>query len=378
MFALRLSLVYGGIFLVIGLYTPFFPAWLDARGLSAPEIAFVMAVPIFAKIVTSPLIAALADRIGNRRLVMSFLAAAATLTSLIFFFVNGFIAILLVAGMLAVFSNPILPLTESVAMTGARQRGLDYGRIRLWGSLSFIGANLIGGLVLAKYGVTAGLPLIAGAFLITFIVTLGLPAPGGKREKSAAVPGLSDSFQILSRPDIMLFLALAGIIQASHAVYYLFSTLAWSGQGMSLLTVGALWAVGVIAEIVLFIWSRPVLARLGTQGLLVIAAMAAVLRWSLTSLEPSLYWLFPIQVLHGITFGAAHLAAVNLIADKVHPDLVATAQTINFAISGIFISLTMFAAGPLYQAYGSGAYLVMSGFGMFVLLVVGWQKLRAR
>ena len=375
-FSLRMSLVYSGIFLVIGLYVPFFPVWLDARGLTTQQISLVLAVPLFAKVITSPLIAALADRMGNRRMVMTVLAAGATLTCLALFLTSGFLAILIGVGILAVFSNPLLPLTESVTMGGARARGLDYGRIRLWGSLSFMGANLLGGYLLAIYGASAGLPLIAGAYLLTFFVTLGLPAPGGKRENTLELSGVFSGFLILARADILVFLALAALLQASHAVYYLYSTLAWTGQGMSTLTVGALWAIGVMAEIILFIWSRPAVSRLGTHGLLAAAALAVIVRWFLTSLEPSVYWLFPIQLLHGVTFGAAHLAAINFIADRVQPDLAATAQTINFAISGIFMSLTMLAAGPVFAAYGSNAYIVMSGFGGFVLMILAGQWLR--
>jgi MFS transporter, PPP family, 3-phenylpropionic acid transporter len=374
-FALRMSLVYGGIFLVIGLYIPFFPIWLDSRGLSSQEIALVLAVSLFAKIVTSPMIAAFADRVGNRRMVMTVLAAGATLTALSLYLASGFYAILFVVGILTIFSNPLLPLTESVAMGGARARGIDYGRIRLWGSLSFIAANLIGGFLLARYGIVAGLPLIVGAYLLTFFTTLGLPAPGGRRENTLELSGVFSGFRVLARADILIFLLLAATLQSSHAVYYLFSTLAWTGQGMSTLTVGALWAIGVVAEIILFNWSRPVLARLGTHGLLAVAALAVILRWGLTSLEPSVGWLFPIQLLHGITFGAAHLAAINFIADRVPSDLAATAQTVNFAISGVFMSLVTIAAGPIYAALGSNAYLVMSGLGGFVLIFMAVQKL---
>ncbi len=377
-FALRMSLVYGGIFLVIGLYIPFFPVWLDSRGLSPQEISLVLAVSLFAKLFTSPMIAAFADRVGNRRMVMTVLAAGSTLTAMSLFLASGFFTILIIVGILTIFSNPLLPLTESVAMGGARARGVDYGRIRLWGSLSFIAANLIGGYLLARYGVVAGLPLIVGAYLLTFFTTLGLPAPGGRRENTLNFSGIFSGFRILARADILVFLLLAAILQSSHAVYYLFSTLAWTAQGMSTLTVGALWAIGVVAEIILFNWSRPILTRLGTHGLMTVSALAVILRWALTSLEPSVTWLFPIQLLHGITFGAAHLAAINFIADRVRPDLAATAQTVNFAISGIFMSLVTIAAGPIYAALGSDAYLVMSGLGGFVLIFLVLQTLTGK
>ena len=158
---------------------------------------------------------------------------------------------------------------------------------------------------------------------------------------------------------------LPGAIQATHAVYYLFTTLHWQSLGYSGTTIGSLWAVGVIAEIVLFAASKPLLERLSAIHLLLISGLIAVLRWALMATDPSLGLLFPLQCLHAFTFGASHLAAIHYISDNVPEKLGATAQGLYATASaGIFMGLAMISAGPLYQALGASAYLAMAGIGV--------------
>lgn len=373
-FVLRISLVYAGMFLLIGIFMPFFPVLLDSNGLSPTEIAYVMTVPLFSKVITSPLIAAFADRIGNRRLVMAVCAGAAAIMSFGLIWADSFWTILAVVALLSILWHPIMPLTESVAIGGARARNRDYGRIRLWGSLGFVVANVTGGYALAKYGIGTGLPLIIAGYILTFAATLGLPAPGGERETVLEVRTSGSVYRELLQPAFLLFIALCALVQASHAVYYLFSTIHWTGQGISTFAIGWLWAIGVIAEILLFIWSRPLVEKFGTHGLLAISAVGILVRWSVTGLNPGLGWLVIIQVLHGITFGAAHLAVVNFIADKVRPELAGTAQTVNFAIAGIFMSLMTLLSGPIFQALGGAAFQVMALLAVPVLGGLWLQK----
>src|SRR2546421_4577620 len=103
----------------------------------------------------------------------------------------------------------------------------------------------------------------------------------------------------------------ASLVQASHAVYYGFSTLAWTASGLSGLAVGSLWALGVVAEIVLFAVSGRL--RLRPASLLGIGAAGAAVRWSLMASDPPLALVPLLQCLHGLSFGATFLGAVQFV-----------------------------------------------------------------
>ena len=186
----------------------------------------------------------------------------------------------------------------------------------------------------------------------------------------------SISFRLLRSPVFFLFLAGASLIQSSHAVYYGFATLYWRSAGHSDVMIGWLWAEGVIAEVVLFIFGGTLLARLGPVWLMVVAGLAGALRWGVTGLTADLVPLLVVQALHAFTFAATHLGAVHFIARAAPPSLSASAQSIYSALgTGVGFGVTMPLAGYLYAQFGGGAFLFM---GMMALVGAGCAVLLAR
>jgi MFS transporter, PPP family, 3-phenylpropionic acid transporter len=161
--------------------------------------------------------------------------------------------------------------------------------------------------------------------------------------------------------EFWLFLVSAAALQASHQLYYGFGTLYWREIGFSDAVIGALWAEGVVAEIALFWYGAPLVARLGPLGLMALGGAAGILRWSLMGLLPGLAAASILQLLHALTFGAAHLGAMHFMARRVPPGAAASAQSLYSALSAGFGSgLVMLAAGALYEAYGGRAYPFMA------------------
>lgn len=143
-YGVRVSAFFAALFLIYGFHIPYLPLWLEWRGLTAGEIGIITAVPYFLRLVVTPSVAYTADRIGDHRRVILLLAWGALGAALALSQSAGFWSILATSSMLAILTWTIMPLTETVAIAGVR-RGLDYGRMRLWGSLTFIAASFIGG-----------------------------------------------------------------------------------------------------------------------------------------------------------------------------------------------------------------------------------------
>ena len=135
------------------------------------------------------------------------------------------------------------------------------------------------------------------------------------------------------------------------------------------LVMSALWALGVIAEIGLFAVATRVLASWGAGKLLLAAAIAAGLRWSLMAIDPPLWATLLLQCLHAMSFGAAHLAAMYFLAQAVPEDRSATAQGVYAAVvAGLGLGLVTIACGPLYRSLGGEAYAVMAGLAALGVL----------
>jgi PPP family 3-phenylpropionic acid transporter len=162
-------------------------------------------------------------------------------------------------------------------------------------------------------------------------------------------------------PSFLLFLLAASLIHASHALYYAFGTLHWRAQGFADGTIGALWALGVVAEIGLFAASGRILAKWGAGRLLLAAGLAAALRWGLMAFDPPLWATMMLQCLHAMSFGAAHLAAMYFLSQAVPEDRGATAQGIYAAVvAGLVLGVVTIACGPLYRSFAGEAYAVMA------------------
>jgi MFS transporter, PPP family, 3-phenylpropionic acid transporter len=380
----RLGVFYAASFLVVGIQLPFWPVWLAGRGLDAHEIALVFAAAIWAKVIATPVLGALADRLGRRRAVMIGLAAIACAAYAGLWPVAGFwslVALNLVAG---VAQSAMMPLGDSITLAAVRDQRLDYGRVRVWGSVSFILAAIGSGAMLAhgSPGVLAGglgdnrvLFLVLAASALLLVACIGIP-PAARAALSMGSRWAALS-QLAADRRFWLFVVSAAALQSSHQLYYGFGTLYWREVGFSDTVIGILWAEGVVAEIVLFWYSAPFVARFGPLGLMALGGAAGIVRWTLMGVAPGLAAAAVLQLLHALTFGASHLGAMHFMAKSVPPGAATSAQSLYAALSaGLGSGLVMLVAGALYAAYGGQAYPFM-GLLSAAGLVGVWRLRRA-
>jgi PPP family 3-phenylpropionic acid transporter len=364
--AARLSLFYGAIFLVAGIQLPFWPAWLAARGLTAREIGIVLGAAIWAKVLATPAIGAIADRSGARRAVMVALAAAALAAYAGLWPIGAFSVLVTLNLMALTAQSALMPLGDTLTLAACRAGGHDYGRIRVWGSVTFILASLTSGALLAAAPGDQVLLLVFGASFLVLLACLAVPNADGP-----ATPASRGTGMVTVARDVKfwVFVLTASALQASHQLYYGFGTLHWRSLGLSDLTIGFLWAEGVLAEIALFWQGRSLLARVGPLGLMMLGGAAGILRWSLAALVTWLPGIAVLQLLHAFTFGASHLGAMHFLSRSVPLSAAASAQSLYAAISsGFGAGLVMVIAGTLFGAYGGRAYLFMTLFSAAGLL----------
>jgi MFS transporter, PPP family, 3-phenylpropionic acid transporter len=125
--------------------------------------------------------------------------------------------------------------------------------------------------------------------------------------------------------------------------------------------IGVLWSVGVLAEVALFALSGRLIAFCGTAKPLMFAGLAAVLRWGLMASDPPLWATTLLQILHAMTFGAAHVAAIHFLTHAVPEDRAATAQGLYAAcVAGLVLGAVTIASGPLYRIFAGEAYAAMA------------------
>ncbi len=361
---LRLAFCSAAIFSVMGLQLPFWPVWLRDHGVTAEGIGVLVAMGYFIRAIAGPTVSILADRIGDRRVPLIAAASLFTLAFVAFLFTGSFWPILLVSVFAYAGAAPMVPLKESLTMGYVALKGYDYGRIRLWGSLAFVLMTIVGGWIMTHFG-SGG--ILWGSILLGGVIIGAawlLPADPRKGEAAGNPLRLSTVWALVRQPTFLVFMGAVSMTMSSHAVYYAFGTLNWQSLGYSDSFIGFLWALGVIAEIILFLFSARVLKRVPPLILIPLAGGVAVLRWIITAFNPIWWILIAVQCLHAFTFGALHLGAMHYISRYVPMQVGASAMGLLAATSGgLVIGLVMMGAGPLYEGVGPNAYFAMAGLG---------------
>ena len=357
-FAGRLAVFYAALFVLTGVQLPFFPVWLRAKGLDAGLIGVVLAVPMVVRVVAIPLATRMADRHDALRAGLMLACAVSLAGYVLLGFASGAAAVLVTFALLSLAFTPVMPLADTYAMKGLTAHGRAYGPVRLWGSAAFIAGTFTAGFASDVIPARDLIWLIVAASFGLALAGLGLaPLPGA--HDAAAAPPLTRR-RLLRDPAFLAVVAAAALIQASHAVYYGFSSLEWRAAGLGGGTIAALWALGVIAEIVLFALQERLPPFFQPTVLLMVGGLGGAVRWAGMALDPPTAVLPFLQVLHALSFGATHLGALTYIARHAPPGQGATAQGYLAIALGLVMAASMGLAGWLYGAFGSAAYAAMA------------------
>jgi PPP family 3-phenylpropionic acid transporter len=354
-FATRVAVFYVAICGVVGVQLPFFPLWLKAKGLDPQMIGIVLAVPMVVRIAAIPVAARIADRYDALRSVILICTAASAVGYALLGFAEGAAAILAAFALASATNTPVMPLAETYSLKGLAARKRAYGPVRLWGSAAFVVGTFTAGVAADIMPARNLIWLIVAAVLLNVIAAHAL--------EPLSVPHAAESQtprKLIRDPAFIAVLAAASLIQSSHAVYYGFSTLDWSRAGLDGTAIAALWALGVIAEIVLFALQGRLPAAISPNVLLIIGGCGAALRWLAMAFDPSVLLLPWLQVLHGLSFGATHLGALGLVALRAPAGKGATAQGHLAIALGLAMAASMSLSGWLYAAYGNRAYAAMA------------------
>jgi PPP family 3-phenylpropionic acid transporter len=306
----RLSGFYFFYFALLGALVPYWGLFLRERGFDAVAIGELMAILMATKIIAPNVWGWLGDHLGHRMRIVRLASLVSLLVFMGMFWAQGFWAIALVMTLYSFFWNASLPQFEVVTFSYLKERVARYARIRVWGSIGFIATVMsLGGLVEWR-GPEVVLPAVLFIFLAIWLSSMLVRDP----DPEPHPPDQQSLGSILRRPAIIGFFLAVFLMQASHGPYYAFYSIFMKDQGYSETLIGQLWALGVLAEVGLFVVMHHLLDRFGARRVLVASLVLAALRWWLIgNFVDSLALLLVAQLLHAATFGTFHAAGIHLV-----------------------------------------------------------------
>jgi PPP family 3-phenylpropionic acid transporter len=306
----RLSAFYFFYFGALGALVPYWAVYLESLGFSAGEIGELMALFMATKVVAPNVWGWIADHVSTPLRLVQGASLAALLSFAGVFFVTGFWGLAAVMGAYSFFWNAALPQFEATTLNHLGARAHRYARVRLWGSIGFIVVVVVVGRLMDGLGTPALLWSLLVVFTGIWLTTLVVP------ERAAPHPheGGASLLAVLRRREVVTLLLVVFLLQAAHGPYYTFYTLYLEDHGYAKSVIGPLWALGVVAEVVLFLGIHRLLGAIGPARLLLATCLLAGLRWLLIGHFPDhLVVLALAQLLHAATYGVFHASAIDLI-----------------------------------------------------------------
>lgn len=367
----RLSGYYFFYFAFIGAFSPYFGLFLQSRGFSAWEIGLLMSQMQLMRLLGPNVWGWLADR-GQRRVPIVRLAGLVSLLGFsAFFWVSRFSGFLAAMALMAFFWSAALPLIETLCFDHLREARERYSRIRVWGSIGFIVAVLGTGAALDHLPMDAVLWV---CWLLLFGI-LGLACLLPEAERPAGQGEREGLGEILRQPAVRALLGGGVAMAAAHGAFYVFYSIHLAGQGYGTFAIGALWSLGVVAEILVFMAMGRLMLRFSLRSLLLWSFAAATLRFVLIGwwVDVLLVAIFT-QVLHGLTFGAHHAASLAVVNQRFPGRAQSRGQalysSLGFGAGGL---LGTFVSGWVWEQAGAGWTFTLSS--MFAAL--GWLAIHA-
>jgi len=364
----RLSSFYLFYFALLGSTAPFLALYFDHLGVNAARIGELVAIPMLMRCVAPNIWGWLGDYTGRRLAIVRFGAICTLLTFSLIFIDKSYAWLAMVMALHAFFWHAVLPQFEVITLAHLSGQASRYSQIRLWGSIGFIITVVLLGrlfewLSLDIYPVALVL-IMAGIILASFWVPNAQPLQG------ARVAG-EGFLRQLRNPGVLAFYICVGLMQVSHGPYYTFLTLHLEHLGYSRGLIGMLWAVGVVAEVLVFLLMSRILARFSVRRVLLASFLLAALRWLLLgSLAEFLWVLLFAQVLHAATFGSFHAAAIHFVQRSFGPRQQGQGQALYAALAGTGGALGALYSGYSWNALGASWTFSLASLAAFAAAVI--------
>ncbi|MGH6925574.1 MAG: MFS transporter [Propylenella sp.] len=363
-FAIRAAAFSAAVFFANGAYIPFFPIWLAGRGMGEAEIGTLVAAPVLARILLTPLVVGAADWFPSLRAAAAAYALAAGSILAALFVFSGYWPILFFSALAFLFWGAQGPIADATILHGVREHGIDYARVRLWGSLGFLGGTLVGSVAVQYFASEAVLQVLVAAYLLAGALAMISP-----RVPTAAVGGESIGMRLaFSDPTLRRALIAGNLILGGHGAFYAFGSLYWQAQGFSGGLIGVLWAYSVAVEIALF-WAAKLLPGWGARRMILVGCAGAILRWLLFPFATEPLAAFALQTVHAATFGLSHLGIMKAIGAIAAPGHTARLQAAHQLVGGVMLAAAMAGSGPLFRISPILAFSAMSILAVAALAI---------
>ncbi|MES9903082.1 MAG: MFS transporter [Sedimenticola sp.] len=367
----RLSGFYLFYFAALGGLLPYWGLYLKSLGFNAVAIGELMAIPMATKFLAPYVWGWLGDHLGRRMVIVRLGSLLTAVIFLAVFQLQGFWELGLAMVLFSFFWNAVLPQFETVVLDYLGDGVSRYARIRLWGSIGFILSVIALGIAVDLQGPLVILPTLFCLYGAIWISSLLIRDPAVRPRPQQQAPII----EVLKQPAVIAFFAVCFLLQASHGPYYGFYSIHLEAIGYSKTLIGLLWALGVVAEVIIFFFMHRLLQGYGARKVLLASLFLTLLRWLIIGhFADSLEALIPAQLLHAASYGSFHAAAIHIVHHYFTGKHQGRGQALYSSLSfGLGGALGTLVSGFVWDDVGPSAAFTVAAMVSAAALLVAWR-----
>ena len=370
----QLSGFYFLFFLTLGCFMPYWSLYLKSLGMNAEAIGILSAIVVVTKIFSSFIWGWVVDYTSKRMHVIRYTSLFSMLSFCFVLFFQDFWSLFIILFIFSIFWSAALPQVEAMTLSHLGEESDRYTVVRIWGSISFIIAVLVLGNFFDHYPIDYLLPIIILSMALIWIHSLFIPEVSSSYQKSN-----NSTFKaILFKPQVIALMAVCFLIQAGHGPYYTFFSIYLEEHGYSNSFIGRCWALGVFAEVIIYLFIHKVIGRFGLRKLMILTVISATLRWLLIAFfVDNVAILLSAQCLHAATFGVYHAVAIQYIHREFKGSHQGRGQALYSSVSfGAGLALGSLVSGYLWDSVGSMQTFLFAAVLSAIGIVIAWFGLK--
>ena len=263
-------------------------------------------------------------------------------------------------GLFAMVNSAGMPITDSLASTWQRQIQLDYGKARLIGSMAFVVGVTLFGNVIGFFGEQNIVWILTALLLVYSMMQCVTPTIPPQDEPSEQATAEVRYWDLLKNNTTLRVLIASSLIQGSHAAYYVYSVLYWTSLDIPVSQTSLLWGVAVVAEILLFFFSRRLLQNWKVTTIFYLATFACIVRWLGLAAANTIWLIAILQLLHSLTYAVAHYGMVRYITTQPQAHISKLQALYNGFSNSAMVAILTALSGVIYPYSPAFTFILMA------------------
>lgn len=353
---------------------PYWSLYLKSIGMTAEAIGILSAIVVVTKIFSSLIWGWVVDHTGKRMQVIRYTSLLSMLAFSTVLFYQDFWSLFVILFVFSIFWSAALPQVEATTLSHLGEASDSYTVVRIWGSISFIIAVLALGKYFDHQPIEYLLPILIISMLLVWLHSLFIPEIPVNHDGHNGQSFMS----ILKRPQVLTLMMVCFLVQAGHGPYYTFFSIYLEEHHYSNSFIGMAWALGVLAEVIIYVFMHRVIRHFGLRCLMILTLILATLRWLLIAwFVDNVVILLFAQCLHAATFGIYHAVAIQYIHREFKGAHQGRGQALYSSVSfGAGLALGSLVSGYLWDSVGAMQTFLFAAFLSAIGTVIAWYGLK--